>query len=133
MEVHPIILFDGVCNYCNAMINFIIRQDKKKIFRFAPLQSEAGQKILSQFNLPQKNFDSFMLVENKKIYQRSDAALRLYNLLPGAWKWTQFFWIVPGFLRDGVYNIIAKNRYKWFGKKDACMVPSPDVRERFLN
>jgi predicted DCC family thiol-disulfide oxidoreductase YuxK len=130
---HPVILFDGVCNYCNSMVNFIIRHDKKKIFRFTPLQSEAGQKILSQFNLPQKKFDSFMLVENNKIYQRSDAALRLYNLLPWTWKWTQLFWIVPGFIRNGVYNIIAKNRYKWFGKKNACMVPAPDVRERFLN
>ena len=133
MESHPIILFDGVCNYCNGMVNFIIRQDKKKIFRFAALQSEAGQKLLTQFNLPEKNFDSFVLIENDKIYQRSDAALRLYNLLPWSWRWTQLFWIFPPFIRNGVYNIIAKNRYKWFGKKDTCMVPAPDVRERFLN
>ena len=133
MEIHPIILFDGVCNYCNSMVNFIIRQDKEKIFRFAPLQSEAGQKIIEQFNLPSKNFDSFILVENDKIYFRSDAALRLYNLLPVTWKWTQVFWSIPPFIRDGVYNLIAKNRYKWFGKKDECMVPTPEVRERFLN
>jgi len=132
MVPHPIILFDGVCNYCNAMVNFIIRRDKKKVFRFAPLQSEAAQKILLQNHLPQINFDSFILVENDKIYQRSDAALRLYNKLPWYWKWTQIFWIFPKFIRDGVYNVIARNRYKWFGKKDQCMVPAPEVRERFL-
>ena len=132
MVSHPIILFDGVCNYCNAMVNFIIGRDKKKVFRFAPLQSEAAQKILLQNHLPQINFDSFILVENDKIYQRSDAALRLYNKLPWYWKWTQIFWIFPKFIRDGVYNVIARNRYKWFGKKDQCMVPAPEVRERFL-
>jgi predicted DCC family thiol-disulfide oxidoreductase YuxK len=132
MVSHPIILFDGVCNYCNAMVNFLIRRDKKKIFRFAALQSEAAQKILGQYHLPQNNFDSFILVENDKIYKRSDAALRLYNKLPWYWKWTQLFWIFPKFIRDGVYNVIARNRYKWFGKKDQCMVPTPEVKERFL-
>ena len=132
MDLHPVVLFDGVCNYCNAMVNFIIRRDKKKVFRFAPLQSEAAQKILLQNHLPQINFDSFILVENDKIYQRSDAALRLYNKLPWYWKWTQIFWIFPKLIRDGVYNVIARNRYKWFGKKDQCMVPTPEVRERFL-
>jgi predicted DCC family thiol-disulfide oxidoreductase YuxK len=132
MELHPTLLFDGICNYCNVMVNFIIRQDKKKVFRFTALQSDAGQKILNEFKLPQNNFDSFMLVENNKIYQRSDAALRLYNKLPWYWKWTQFFWIFPKFIRDGVYSVIARNRYKWFGKKDQCMVPAPEVKERFL-
>ena len=132
MDLHPVVLFDGVCNYCNAMVNFIIRRDKKKVFRFAPLQSEAAQEILRQYHFPQMNFDSFILVENDKIHQRSDAALRLYNKLPWYWKWTQIFWIFPKFIRDGVYNVIARNRYKWFGKKDQCMVPAPEVRERFL-
>jgi predicted DCC family thiol-disulfide oxidoreductase YuxK len=132
MDLHPVVLFDGVCNYCNAMVNFIIRRDKKKIFRFATLQSEAAQKLLRQFHLPQNNFDSFVLVENDKIFLRSDAALRLYNKLPWYWKWTQLFWIFPKFIRDGIYCIIAKNRYKWFGKKDQCMMPAPEVMERFL-
>ena len=132
MELHPTLLFDGICNYCNAMVNFIIRQDKKKVFRFAALQSDAGQKVLNEFKLPQNNFDSFILVENNKIYQRSDAALRLYNKLPWYWKWTQIFWIFPKIIRDGVYSVIARNRYKWFGKKDQCMVPAPEVKERFL-
>jgi len=129
---HPVILFDGVCNYCNSMVKFIIRQDKKKKFKFAALQSDAGQNLINQFGLPLNNFDSFILIHEKKIYNSSTAALKLYNQLPWYWKWTQLFWVFPRFFRDGVYSIIAKNRYKWFGKKDQCMIPTPDVKERFL-
>jgi predicted DCC family thiol-disulfide oxidoreductase YuxK len=128
----PIILFDGVCNFCNGMVNFIIRQDKKKVFRFAALQSETGQKLLEQYGLPKENFNSFFLVDNGKVYRSSTAGLRLYSRLPWYWKWTQVFWIVPRFLRDAVYNFIARNRYRWFGKKESCMVPTADVRSRFL-
>lgn len=130
---HPVILFDGVCNYCNAMINFIIKQDKKKKYLFATLQSNAGQKILQQWHLPVDSFESFLILDKGKLYSKSTAALRLYNQLPWYWKWTQLFWIFPRFFRDGIYNIIAKNRYKWFGKKDECMVPTPELRERFLD
>ena len=133
MEIeNPIVLFDGVCNYCNSMVNFIIRQDKKKKFRFAALQSEAGQQLLKENDLPSGNFDSFILISQQKIYQRSSAALRLYNQLPWYWKWTQLFWIFPRIFRDWVYGIIAKNRYRWFGKKDQCMIPTQEVKERFL-
>ena len=129
---HPIILFDGVCNFCNAGINFIINQDRKKVFRFAALQSEAGQKLLQQYNLPKEDFDSFVLIDEDSAYQSSTAGLRLYNKLSWYWKWTQVFWIVPKFIRDGVYNIIAKNRYKWFGKKESCMVPNQEIKDRFI-
>ena len=129
----PVILFDGICNFCNAGINFIIKQDKKKRFRFAALQSEAGQRLLQQYGLPKAGFESFVLIENGKVYQRSTAGLRVYGKLPWYWKWTQFAWIAPRFFRDGVYDFIARNRYKWFGKKAACMIPSPDVRSRFLS
>ena len=128
----PIILFDGVCNFCNGVVNFIIRQDKKKVFRFAALQSEAGQELLEQYGLPKEKFDSFLLIENGKVYKSSSAGLRLYSRLPWYWKWTQIFWIVPRFLRDAVYNFIARNRYRWFGKSESCMVPTADVRSRFL-
>ncbi len=114
------------------MVNFIIRQDKKNIFRFAALQSNSGMMLLEQYKIDWKRSDSFVVIENGKVYQKSNAALQLYNKLPWYWKWTQLFWIVPKFLRDGVYNIIAKNRYKWFGKKEECMIPTPEVRERFL-
>jgi predicted DCC family thiol-disulfide oxidoreductase YuxK len=114
------------------MVNFIIRQDKKNIFHFATLQSDAGRKLLEQHHIDWKKNDSFVLFENEKAHQKSNAALRLYNKLPWYWKWTQFFWIFPRFIRDGVYNLIAKNRYRWFGKRDQCMVPGPEVRRKFL-
>jgi predicted DCC family thiol-disulfide oxidoreductase YuxK len=130
---HPVVLFDGVCNFCNASVNFLIRQDKKNVFRFAPLQSEYGQKLLETYQLPKKQLDSFVLIDNGKVYKSSNAGLRLYGKLPWYWKWTQLFWIVPRFIRDGVYNLIARNRYRWFGKKDSCMIPTPSVRNRFLS
>jgi predicted DCC family thiol-disulfide oxidoreductase YuxK len=128
----PVILFDGVCNFCSGMVNFIIRQDKNKKFRFAALQSDAGQKLLKEYNLPVENFESFILIDKGKVYKSSTAGLRLYNQLPWYWKWTQLFWIFPAFIRNGVYNFIAKHRYKWFGKKDSCMVPTADIKSRFL-
>ena len=129
---HPVILFDGVCNFCNSLVNFIIRQDKKKIFRFAALQSVTGKKLLDQYKINWEETDSLVLIDNGRAYQKSTAALRLYNQLPWYWKWTQVFRIVPTFIRDGVYKFIARNRYKWFGKKEECMVPTTGVRERFL-
>jgi predicted DCC family thiol-disulfide oxidoreductase YuxK len=128
----PIILFDGVCNFCNAMVNFIIRQDKKNVFLFCALQSAAGKELLEQYQINWQNTDSFVLIENDKAYQKSTAGLRLYNKLPWYWKWTQVFWIAPKFIRDWVYSFIAKNRYRWFGKKEECMVPTPEVRGKFL-
>ncbi len=129
---HPIILFDGVCNFCNSSINFIISQDKKKVFRFATLQSAAGKEFLKKYNLPQDYLESFILIDEGKIYKSSTAGLKLYNKLPWYWKWLQVFWIVPKVLRDAVYNVIARNRYKWFGKKEECMIPNEDVKNRFI-
>lgn len=132
MQDHPVILFDGVCNFCNGTVNFLIKQDKQKVFRFAALQSAAGQQVLKKHQLPTKDFDSFILIDNGKPYKSSTAALRLYNKLPWYWKWTQIFWLVPKGVRDGIYRTIAKNRYKWFGKKEQCMIPTPEVKSRFL-
>ena len=114
------------------MVNFVIRQDRKKIFRFTALQSKTGQELLQQYELPADKLDTFILIDKEKAYQKSAAGLRLYNKLPWYWKWTQVFWIAPKFLRDAVYDFIARNRYKWFGKKDECMIPTPDVKDRFL-
>ena len=132
-EEHPIILFDGVCNFCNGWVNFLIRQDKKKIFRFAALQSHAGQKLLEKYGLLKQQFDSFIYMEEGKIYKASTAGLQLNKKLPFYWRWMQIFWLLPKFFRDGIYNLIAKNRYKWFGKKEVCMIPSQELRHRFLN
>ena len=133
LHEHPVIFFDGICNYCNKVISFIIRKDKKKIFRFAALQSNAGQRTLQQLNLATDKFESFILLDKGKVYQKSSAVLRLYNKLPWYWKWTQLFWIFPVFIRDYFYNIIARNRYLWFGKRNNCMIPAQGVKERFLD
>ena len=133
MEEHPIILFDGVCNFCNGAINFVLKYDKKGVFRFAPLQSEAGQKLLQEYSLATKDFDSFVLIDSGKVYKKSAASLRVMNKLPWYWKEAQILRIIPTALRDAIYDFIAKNRYKWFGKKEACMVPTLEIRSRFLS
>lgn len=132
MKEHPIILFDGVCNFCNAAVNFVLKQDKKGVFRFAALQSEAGQKLSEQYNLPGENFKSFVLIENRKVFQKSKAALKVLNHLPWYWKEMQLLKVVPTFLRDAIYDFVAKNRYKWFGKKQQCMIPTAAMKSRFL-
>jgi predicted DCC family thiol-disulfide oxidoreductase YuxK len=131
-ENHAIILFDGVCNFCDSKINFIIRHDKRDYFRFAPLQSDIGKKYLAEHHINTSETDSFILVENGKTYDRTTAALRIAKKLNGGWPLFYGFIIVPPFIRDIVYRIIAKNRYKWWGKKDSCMIPTPDVRAKFL-
>jgi len=128
----PVILFDGVCNLCNGSVQFILKRDKKQKFLFASLQSGYGQNLLKQFNLPTDIFNSFIFYENGKIYTRSTAALKMFEQLKG-WKWVKIFWAVPKFLRDAVYNLIARNRYKWFGKKEECWVSAPDLKARFLD
>lgn len=129
---HPVVLFDGVCNFCNGTVHFIIRQDKKNIFKFAPLQSPKGQELVQQYLLPANKTDSIILIENGVAYTKSTAALKLANRFPWYWKWTQLLWIVPAFLRNAVYDLIAQNRYKWFGKKDECMIPTGKTKEKFL-
>lgn len=132
MNENPIILFDGVCNFCNSAINFVLKQDKKGIFRFAPLQSEAGQRLLQEYNLSTEEFDSFVLIDNGKVYKKSAASLRVMNKLPWYWKEAQVLRIIPTAFRDAIYDFIASNRYKWFGKKEQCMIPTPETRSRFL-
>ncbi|GAC1420670.1 MAG: thiol-disulfide oxidoreductase DCC family protein [Flavisolibacter sp.] len=132
VDKQPLILFDGLCNFCNAAINFIVARDKKMHFWFAALQSEAAKPVLSKYDLADSEFSSFIFIDKNKAYWKSTAALKVCNQLPWYWKWTQIFWLVPPYLRDQVYSIIARNRYKWFGKKDQCMVPDIKIRSRFL-
>ncbi len=128
----PIILFDGVCNFCNSAVNFVIKRDKKKAFRFAPLQSAAGQILLNQYGLSTSDLKSFVLIEDNEAFTETTAALRVTKYLYTPWPMMQAFLVLPTFLRDPVYNFIARNRYKWFGKKEECMVPTPELRSRFL-
>ncbi|MGZ8558129.1 MAG: thiol-disulfide oxidoreductase DCC family protein [Chitinophagaceae bacterium] len=126
-----LILFDGVCNYCNAMVNFAIKNDKKGILKFAPLQSEAGKRLKEEHKIA-PGVDSVIYIENGKVYTHSDAAIRIAKYLQWPAKAFYGFIIVPRFIRQPFYKWIARNRYKWFGKKDECMVPTKEVRERFL-
>jgi predicted DCC family thiol-disulfide oxidoreductase YuxK len=131
-DAHPVVLFDGVCNYCNAFVQHIIQQDRKGIYRFGSLQSDAGKSILQYNGLLAAYSSSVVLVDNNKAYVNSSAVLKLYSRLPWYWKWTQLLWLVPKFIRDGIYAFIARNRYKRFGRKLQCTIPTPEQRKRFI-
>lgn len=128
----PVILFDGVCNLCNSSVQFVIERDKKKQFRFASLQSDYGQEQQKKYGLLDKNVDSIVLIENGKAYIKSTAALRIAKRLGGLYPLAYGFIIIPAFLRNIVYDFIARNRYKWFGKQESCWLPTPDLKSRFL-
>ncbi|MBK8609982.1 MAG: thiol-disulfide oxidoreductase DCC family protein [Chitinophagaceae bacterium] len=132
MNDQPIILFDGVCNFCNSAVNFTLKRNSKLNIRFAPLQSETGQKLLQQYKLSENNMQSFIFIENGKAYTRSTAGLRVCRHLRRLWPLCYYLIVVPKFIRDGIYNWIAKNRYKWFGVRAECMIPSPEIKARFL-
>ena len=127
-----VILFDGVCNFCNNSINFAIKRDKKNQLKFAAMQSTAGIQLMEQYGLPVKDMQSFVFIENGVAHNRSTAALNVCKYLNAGWSLLFVFIIVPKFFRDGVYNFIAKNRYKWFGKQNECMVPTAAIRSKFL-
>ncbi len=126
-----IVLFDGVCNFCNDSVNFIIRHDRLRRFKFAPLQSEVGQKLRSKYGIGE-DVDSIILIEDDQAFTHSTAGLRIAKGLGGIMPIAYVFIIVPAVIRDFFYMTFAKNRYRIFGKKDACMIPTQDVKERFL-
>ena len=133
LNTKSIVLFDGACNLCNSSVAFIIQHDKKEQFLFASLQSDAAKETLLQFDLKKLNFDSIVLVEKENIYDKSTAVLKIAKQLSGSIKLLYALIVFPHFIRDWVYDYIAKNRYKWFGKKDNCMVPSEEIKNRFLD
>lgn len=126
-----IVLFDGVCNFCNGAVNFIIRHDPEGKFRFAPLQSTIGEEMKIEYGIS-RDVDSIVLIEDRQAFTHSDAALRIARGLGGIWSIGYVFVVVPKAIRDCFYRLFAKYRYSLFGKKDVCMVPTPDVRSRFL-
>ena len=129
---HKIILFDGVCNLCNRSVNFIISKDSKDIFRFATLQSDIGMSLMSQHGINTTKTDSVILIDTNEYHERSSAILQIVKDLSGGYALLYFFIIVPKCIRDWGYDYIAKNRYKWYGKKDSCMVPTPELVSKFL-
>ena len=129
---HSIILFDGVCNLCNGAVNFVIKRDPRNVFKFTPLQEKQGVLLLKKHAVDSRKLDSIVLIENGNVYIKSSAALRIARKMSNLWPLFFVLLIIPSFIRDGVYDFIAKNRYKWFGKKEQCMIPTPGFREKFL-
>ncbi len=127
-----IVFFDGVCNLCNSAVQFIIRRDTKDRFRFASLQWDVAREVLGDRVPKHGEYETIYYYENGKIYSRSDAVLRIARLLRFPWPLFYSFIIIPPFIRNFVYAVISRNRYKWFGKKDQCMIPSPGLKNKFL-
>ena len=133
-EEYKIILFDGVCNLCNNAINFVIKRDKKSVFRFASLQSDIGQKLINERGIDTSKIDSIILIDpGTAWYEKSTAALQIAKQLSGMLPLLSVFLIFPKSFRDWIYDIIARNRYKWFGKKDQCMIPTPELKALFID
>lgn len=131
--VEHIVLFDGVCNFCNSSVQFIIKRDPAKKFHFASLQSDTGQALLEKYGLLKSDIDSVVYIRKDKAFVKSDAALRIAAGLNGPVRLMAAFRIVPRFIRDVVYDFIAANRYAWFGRREYCMIPSKEQQSRFLS
>ncbi|HWO98905.1 MAG TPA: thiol-disulfide oxidoreductase DCC family protein [Bacillus sp. (in: firmicutes)] len=128
-----IVLFDGVCNFCDGAVQFIIKRDPKSLFLFASLQSKSGQELLTKWNFPTDTFNSMVYIKGNRVYTKSTAALNIARELKGGWPLLYILILIPKPIRDMAYDLIAKNRYKWFGQKNECMIPSSDIRKRFLS
>ena len=127
-----LILFDGVCNLCSALVQFVIRHDPAGKFRFAAIQSEIGGEIFQSHGLDPADLQTFVFAAEGKMFLRSDAAIEVVSRFGGAWRIFRIFQFVPKVLRDSIYSFIARNRYRWFGRKEVCMVPTAEIKERFL-
>jgi len=128
-----IILFDGVCNLCNGAVQFIIKRDRNEKFLFASLQSGFGKDQLKKSGLDPLSLQSILVIEGDSVFQRSDAALKIASRLDGIWSYFVVLILVPKMIRDGVYNFIARNRYSIFGKQDSCMIPTSELKTRFID
>jgi len=132
MQQNPIVLFDGVCNLCNGFVQFAIKHDKRAKLKFASIQSDAAQNLLAKHDRANQPLKTVILIEGDKLYEKSSAGLRILRHFGGAWQLFYILMIFPKFIRDIVYNFIANNRYKWFGKKNECWIPTPELKSRFL-
>lgn len=133
MKSEKIILFDGVCNLCNSTVQKVIENDTENQFKFASLQSDLGQNFLEKNQLPKEEFKSLILIDGEKFFTKSDAALRIGRELKGIYKLSGLLFVFPKFIRNAVYDWISRNRYKWFGKKESCWLPTPDLKQKFLD
>lgn len=133
MSTKQVVLFDGVCNLCNQAVQFVIHRDAKSKFEFAALQSASGQQLLKDYHLHNTQLYSVLLVRDGRIYERSRAALEIARELTGLWPLLYVLVVVPPFIRNAVYDWIARNRYRWFGQQAECMIPTPELKSRFLH
>lgn len=127
----PVVLFDGVCKLCNGSVNFIIGRDSKGRLKLASLQSDYGRAVLKEHGKNPEALDSMMLLEGDRLTEKSTAAIRISKYLDGPWPLCMIFLAIPPFIRNIIYDIFAKNRYKWFGKHDTCRLPDPEFEDRF--
>jgi predicted DCC family thiol-disulfide oxidoreductase YuxK len=132
LQTEHLILFDGICLLCEGFVRFLLRHDKKKIFKFATLQSSESQTILKSFGEEFQKLDSVLLVSSGKVFHKSQAVFQMALLLGYPWKIFALFRLVPDFISNGVYDFIARNRYRWFGKREECLLPNPEIKSRFL-
>jgi predicted DCC family thiol-disulfide oxidoreductase YuxK len=134
MDEYPdIVLFDGVCNLCNRAVQFVLKHERKPTLKFASLQSETGRRLLEKHGLAGKHIDSIVYIKGGKAYVKSSGALRLGSHMKGIFRLQVVLLAVPRFIRDAVYDWIARNRYKWFGRQESCMLPSPELKSRFVD
>lgn len=133
-KAEKIILFDGVCNLCNGFVHFVIKREKSDIFKFAALQSDQAIELLAQYDLISTDMKSVILIDTgrNKAFTESSAVLHIFGNLKGLFPLLQLFFIIPKFIRDFVYQQIAVNRYRWFGKQNSCMIPTPELKKKFL-
>ena len=131
-EGAPVLLFDGVCNLCNASVQWVLKRDKKGQFRFAALQSDTGRQLLEQIGFSNEKIETVVLIDGDRFFVRSDAVLEMAKRLGGIWSLAGVFRLVPRSIRDAVYKWVARNRYRWFGERAQCMMPRPEWKGRFI-
>jgi len=132
-QLNKIIFFDGICNLCNATVQFVIKRDKKAIFKFAPLQSGTGHAALRKMRMKPDHLETIIYLRGDRYLTKSSAILYVLKDIGGIWQLVFGFMIIPAFIRDFVYGIVARNRYRIFGKKESCMIPAPELKSRFLD
>jgi predicted DCC family thiol-disulfide oxidoreductase YuxK len=130
---HTVLLFDGECNLCNSTVNFILEKDKKGKIKFASLQSETGKQLSRESSVTTSNLSSVVLIHNKQVFTKSDVVLQVSIILGGVWKLLALTRVIPRPIRNWIYDLIAKNRYKWFGKTNQCKLPSTNISSRFIS
>ncbi|MCJ7627464.1 MAG: thiol-disulfide oxidoreductase DCC family protein [Longimicrobiales bacterium] len=131
-DFKKVILFDGVCVLCSAAVNFVIKRDRRDVFRFVPLQSEVGSRLAALHQISAPELSSIVMIEENRFFTKSSAVLRIAKELPGGYPFLHWLIAVPRPIRDAVYDLVARHRYRWFGKKERCMLPAPEARGRFL-